>query len=357
MQATAKITSFQFYTILFLSRIFSLVTYVSSVRGTISTSGEVIAVVLMTVVLLLTAVPMFIFIKQDSCSSILTRASCVSPYLMKIICIVYFLAFLYKGIITASRFELLLGSVMFPETNVLFFVAILLMASAFITFRGIEGLGRSSVIFLIPVLCALSFVFLSLIKDFDNLNFSAVYSQEYFTIADAAVYSVSRTGEIACIAVLQPFIKEHKAKHLFRWIIAISAVIVLTEFMISGVLGGFGENQLFNMYSLSVLADFGFIERMDAIISCIWMICSAVKLSLIFYLCKTLMITFFAKNRTKTYVSICCAVVFVGTVILSGSIINFADVIKSSLTIIFYVLTVVIIPLAVIISEKVKVKK
>lgn len=357
MQATAKITPFQFYTILFLSRIFSLVTYVSSVRGEISTSGEVIAVVIMTVVLLVTSIPIFIFIKKDSYSSILTRASCVSNSFMKIVCIVYFLFFIYKGIITSARFELLLGSVMFPEINVLFFVAMLLIASGFITCRGIEGLGRASVIFLIPVLCALAFVFLSLIKDFDTLNFSAVYSHEYSTIADAAVYSSSRTGELAAIVVLQPFIKDHKAKHLFRWIISISAVIVLTEFMISGVLGGFGENQLFDMYSLSVLADFGFIERMDAIISCIWMICSAVKLSLIFYLCKTLLITFFSKRKTTIYVSVCCVVVFVGTVILSMSIVNFADIIKSYLTIIFYVLTVVIIPSVVLIGEKVKVKK
>lgn len=357
MQATAKITPFQFYGILFLSRIFSLVTYVSSIRGTLSTSGEVLSVVIMTVLLFISAIPTAMLIKKDSESSVLTRAACISPLLEKTICIIYLLTFLFKGITTAARFELLLGSVMFPETNVQFFVMILLFASAFFTYRGIEAIGRASVIFLVPVLFAFVFVFLSLTKNFDVLNFSAIYTDEITSIIDGAVYSVSRTSEVSAVALLLPFVKNHKTKHIFVWLGVVSAVILVTEIMISGVLGGFGENQLFNMYSMSVLAQFGFIERMDSIISCIWMICSAVKLALMFYLCKTLLAALFGKSRTILYISLSTVVIFIGMLLISLSIVNFADMLKSPLMTFFYISTAIIIPLTVTIAEKIKEKK
>lgn len=357
MQATAKITPFQFYSVLFLSRVFSLVTYVSSIRGTLSTSGEVVAVLIMTAILFITSIPTALLIKKDSQSSILTRAACISPIMQKVICVIYLAGLIYKGIITAARFELLLGSVMFPETNVQFFVAILLIAAAFFAYRGIEAIGRSGVIFLVPVLFALIFVFLTLTDDFDMLNFSAIYTNETMSIIDAAIYSASRTGETAAIVLLLPFVKDHKPKHLYIWLSAISAVIIITEIMISGVLGGFGENQLFNMYSLSVLAQYGFIERMDAIISCIWMICAAVKLAVVFYLCKTVLNALVKKNRMITYISASTVIIFIGMMLISLSIVNFAHVIRSSLTIVFYFLIVVLIPLAVIVAEKIKEKK
>lgn len=357
MQTRAKITPFQFYTILFLSRIFSLVTYISGIRGNLSTSGEVISVLIMAVLLVISALPTVILIKKDSNSSILTRASCLSPVFEKTLCVIYLLFFLFKGITTAARFELLLGSVMFPETNVQFFVAILLLAASFCTIRGIESIGRSSVIFLVPVLFAFAFVFLSLTQNFDILNFSAVYTDEITGILDGAVYSVSRTCEVSAVALLLPFIKDHKTKHLFTWLGAISAIIIITEIMISGVLGGFGKNQLFNMYSMSVIAQFGFIERMDSIISCIWMICSAVKLALIFYICNILLTSLTGKNRTKIYIVLSALAVFAGMMFISLSIVNFADLVKSPLMTIFYFSTAVIVPLAVITGEKIKEKK
>ena len=357
MQTKAEITAFQFYTILFLSRIFSLVTYISGIRETLSTSAEILSVAIMSAILFITSIPVSILIKKDNNTSILTRAEEISPSLKKLICIIYLMFFIYKGITTASRFELLLGSVMFPGTNVQFFVAILLLAAVFCALRGIEALGRAGVIFLVPVLFAFGFVFLSLADDFDILNLSAIYRNETNGIIDGAVFSASRTNEIALIPLMLPFVKSHKSKHIFIWSGVISSIIILTEVMISGVLGGFGENQLFNMYSLSVIAKLGFIERMDALISCIWMICSAVKLALTFFVCNILLSSLTEKSRPKLYIILSAVTVFAGMMIISLSIVSFARLIKTPLMTVFYTATAVIIPMIIIFAEKVKEKK
>ena len=357
MQKTAEITSFQFYSILFLSRVFALVSYVSGVRRALSSTGEVVAVALACVFLLIAAVPSVIFMRKDSSSSILARASGISPVLTKVLAIVYFVCILYSGIITASRFELMLGSLLFPETGVLGFVAVMLVAASYVAYRGIEAIGRSAVIYLVPVLAAFIFVFATLINKFDILNFTPVYVSEIPDMTDSAYYFCARTGELGAVLILLPNVRNTGRKSLSGWILAVAVVFVVTELMVSGVLGGFGENQLFNMYSLSVLAKYGFVERLDAIISCIWLICAGVKMSLIFYICNVLLCSLFRKNRTVVYISASAVIVFIGAAIISVSILDFAAAVSSGLTVFLFTLSVIAVPVFVMLCEKIKEKR
>ncbi|MBQ8209838.1 MAG: GerAB/ArcD/ProY family transporter [Clostridia bacterium] len=357
MQKTAKITSFQFYSILFLSRVFALVSYVSGVRKSLSSTDEVIAVAVACVFLLVASIPTMLFIRKDGTPSILTRASCISPVLEKCIAAVYLVSIVYTGIVTASRFELMIGSLLFPETGVLVFVAAMLFAAAYGAYRGIESIGRSAVIYLIPVLGALVFVFATLINKFDVLNFTPVYTSEIPDMFDSAYYFCARTGELGAVLLLLPDVKNHSKKHMYNWIFALSAVVIVTELMVSGVLGGFGENQLFNMYSLSVLAKFGFVERLDAIISCIWLICAGVKMSMIFYICNLLLSSILNKKRKLVYISASAVAVFAGAAVISVSILRFSEVVSSPLTVIMFTFTIVVMPLAVMAAEKIKEKR
>lgn len=354
MELTPKITSFQFFTILFLSRVFAMVTYITSLRTQLSTTDEVIATVLMGVFLLITAIPTAVFLKKDNESSIIMRASVVSKTFAKVLCVIYFIDYLYFGIITSVRFGIFTGSVMFPDTNVTFFVIIMIAASAYIAFKGIESMGRSAVIILIPVLFAIIFVFSTQIKDFDFLNFTSPFTDEISDIISSGLYTASRTGELAFVTLLTPYVKNQKGRHVYYWIFAIIGIVIITELMISGILGGFGSTQLFNMYSMSVLAEFGFIERMDAIITCMWLLCAGVKISITIFLCETLLTALFGKRRQIIYIAVSAVIIFIGTIPLSNDIISFASLIRSPLAIIFYITNVCLIPVAVMIGEKIK---
>ena len=91
MELTPKITSFQFFTILFLSRVFAMVTYITSLRTQLTTTDEVIGTLLMGVFLFITAIPTALFLKKDNQSSIITRASVVSETFSKLLCAIYFI--------------------------------------------------------------------------------------------------------------------------------------------------------------------------------------------------------------------------------------------------------------------------
>lgn len=357
MQKTAEITSFQFYSILFLSRVFAVVSYVSGVRKSLSATDEVIAVAAACLFLIAVTIPTVLFIRKDSSSSILARASCISSGFEKIAAVIYLVSIVYTGIVTTARFELMIGSLLFPETSVLIFVAAMLLAAAYSAYRGIETIGRSAVIYLIPVLGAFIFVFTTLINKFDVLNFTPVYTSEIYNMVDSAYYFCARTGELGAVLLLLPNVKNHNKKHIYKWIFAVSVTVIITELMISGVLGGFGENQLFNMYSLSVLAKFGFVERLDSIISCIWLICAGVKMAMIFYICNVLLTSLFKKEKKLIYISASAVTVFAGTAVISTSILYFSRIVSSPSTVIMFTVTIVILPLAVILGEKIKERK
>ena len=354
MELTPKITHFQFYTILFLSRVFAMVTYVASFRVQLSSTDEMIMSLIMGGFLLLTAIPTAIFIKKDNRSSLITRASCISPVFSKILCVIFFIQSLCFGIITSVRFGIFTGSVMFPDINITFFIFVMLASSSYIACKGIEALGRSAVIILIPVFIAMVFVFATKSKQFDLLNFSAPFTDDTGKMLSSGLYSCSRTGELAFVTLLTPYVNNQKPKHLYRWILAITVTIFVTELLITGVLGNFAGTQLFSMYTLSVLAKFGFIERLDALITCLWLLCAAVKTAVTIFLCETLLSSFFGKRKKVLYIIISASVIFLGTIPLSGSLVTLADIIRSPLTIIFYLTSVFVIPAVIMIGEKIK---
>ena len=354
MKQSAEITPFQFYTVLFLSRVFAMVTYVAGVRESLSPTDEVIAALMTGIFLLLTSLPAVLFLKADNSSSLITRAGSISPVFSKVLCLFYLAAYLYFGIITSVRFGIFTGSVMFPDTDVAFFIIMMLFAASYIATRGIECIGRSSVIILIPVLGALIFVFATQSEAFDRLNFTYPFSDSIKDIASSGFYSASRTGELAFPLLLTPFVKKQKTKHIFSWIFAVTAVITVTEIILTGVLGGFGSTQLFSMYSLSVLAQTGFIERLDAIITCMWLLCAAVKIAITLFLCRTLLSSLSGKDKNLMYVLISAGLIFAGTLPLSDNLISLTGLIRSPLAIVFYLTTVCVIPLVITVTEKIK---
>ena len=357
MELNKKITPFQFFTLLFLSRVFAMVTYIAGINKNLSTTDEVIASVFTGLFLAVSAIPVVLFLKNDNESGIIKRASCLSESFSKIICVFYLIEALYFGTITAVRFGIFTGSVMFPDTNMGFFIFIMLAASSYIALKGIESAGRSSVIILIPVLFALIFVFTTQSDDFDLLNFTHSFTDKLTDIISSGFYSASRTGELAFIILLTPYVKKLKGRHIYLWISAVTILILITEIVLAGVLGRFGGTQLFSMYSLSVLAEAGFIERLDAIITCIWLLCAALKIAVIIFVSEMLFSSLFKKQRRLLFIAISCVVIFIGSIPMTNNISGFISLIRSPVHPILFVTGICIIPSVTMLFEKLKRRK
>ena len=123
---------------------------------------------------------------------------------------------------------------------------------------------------------------------------------------------------------------------------------------LAGVLGRFGSTQLFSMYSLSVLARFGFIERLDAIITCMWLLCAAIKIAITLFLCESLFESMLGKKKKAVYVVVSAALILLGTIPLVSNIAELTWLIRSPVAFVFYFSSVWVIPVTVMICEKIK---
>lgn len=357
MRVTPKITTFQFYTMLFLGRVFSLVVYIFNIRTGLSSEAMLLETVCMGAFLIITSLPTVWLLKKDQESSIITRASCVSKTFSKALCVIYLFDFYIYAVITSGRFELFTSSVMFPETNMSLVLLTLLAAAAYSAFKGIEAIGRSGIVFLVPVLGAFAFVYLANIQNFDTLNFTPIMTKEVPDAVSIGLYSCSRTVEILAVSVMLPFVKGNKKRGLPIWILLITLTILITNIMLEGVLGEYNKTQLFGMYTLAQLAEFEFIERLDALISCVWMLCAVIKLAFSFFVCDVLLTQLFGKKNKLLYLVISIAVIFTGTKLIAGNILIFSEVVTSPTTIILYLITALVVPISVIIAEKIKERK
>lgn len=357
MTQKAEITPFQFYTVLYLGRIFSFVTYITNVREALDSSEIIVGTLIMGVYMFITAIPMMIFIKTDNKSSIITRAACISKVFSKVVCVLYILNYFFYGIMAASRFEIFASSVMFPEKNMSFLMLTLLVATAYIAVKGVEPIARAAVAFLIPVLLTFAFVFLTEIKDFDILNFTPFSMDKMPSLLDIGFYTCTSTCEMLSLGIMIPYIKDQKVSALPKWLFATICTILIADIMLAGVLGSFSSTQLFGMYSMSVLAEFGFVERLDAIITCIWMFCAVIKLALIFFICNRLFSSLFEKKHQAIYLTISVFAVFIGMFIISDSIIRFFEIVTSPVQFLIYSVSACGIPIIILICEKIKKKR
>lgn len=352
MASKNKITPFQFYTVLYLGRIFSFVTYIANIHSEISSTETLIIMLLTGVYMMITSIPTLVLLNNRSEVSIIKRAEYISKPLSKIFCVLFILDYFFYGIITAARFEIFTSSVMFPETDMSFLVLTLLAACAYAAFKGIEGIGRAGVLFLIPVVISFVFVYLSLIKDFDTLNFTPITSFDTKELFKSSLYSCAATPEIISIGILLPFVKNHKKRHLPIWITVLTATLFISDLMLTGVLGSFGNTQLFGMYSLSVLAQWGFVERLDAVITCVWMLCAVARLSLIFFISDYLFTLLFGKKNDIVYLVITVAVVFAGMLVISNNILTFFNTVLSAVEPAVYLVSSIVPQIIVLIAEK-----
>lgn len=349
-----KISSFQLYNIMLLSRIFAIVTYAVGIRQAVSGTNAVAVSFLSGVLLLVLSIPAAILIKTGNGKSLLERSHNISRVAEILVGAILLIDCLFFAFMTCARFELLAGSVMFPEKNVMPFVILIVAVSALSAMRGLETIARSGFLFLFPVVASFLFVFLTSLEDFDTLNFTPLFYDSINNLPDMSLYAALRSGELSAIILLYDKTRNQKARNIFIWAGVITVLITITRIIMTGVLGSFEETQLFSMYSLTVHAKLGFIERLDAIITCIWMVCAGVKLAVAFYLCRHILTHIFGAKRDKLYVISSLFVVLLLTFFTSRSVLNFSKIVKSDFVIITGLLAVVVVPIFVIILEKIR---
>lgn len=352
MTSTGKISSAQLYCILFACRIVALFTYISPEKITSQSANSILTAITFVVLQLLFSIPVFLVINHDNSKGIIGNAKMSSSLFAKITAIIYCAAFIYAAGLSVSRFELFVSSVMFPGAEILLFIVLLMAISLFGVFKGLETLGRSAVIIIFAVSISTVFIGLTVAKNFDYTNLYPIFSSSVSAVSNSAFYSATRTMELVSLMIIAPHINGKLKNGFAKWIIVFGMVAATLFTGIQGILGAYGERQMFQLYALTLIAKFSIFERLDDLLTGVWVLCTLIKISFYCFVAVKCLEQGFEKRANRLIQTGVCASVFGVYLLTSSTVLTFSSVIASPINSILYLLITILVPLCVFFSKK-----
>lgn len=351
----SSVSAPQFFALLYLSMLGSMFMYISSPKITIATAEALLRPAVFAIVSIIFAIPIYFLCTKSSFKENLQAEKRSKLY--KAVAIFYGIVYFIDALMTVGRFDLFASSELFPGTEMTYFLIGLVVTCVSLSFCGIGALGRASTIFTLVVIAATVVASISLSKEVDFLNFTPLFENGVGKlVTDSLSFSI-QASEIGAIVIFFPEIKGNIKKHYILWSVLSALSFSFILFFVVATLGVFADTQLFPTYTAVTLAKFGLFERLDALETAIWILCVVTKLTL--YISAIVKCICFAFSRLSEKITAASvgAVIAVFLIFISGNIMNFDFISFTPLVVGVYVAPVLVLPLILILYNKLKGKR
>ncbi len=347
----ARVSSPQFFSLLYLSILSSIFMYISSPEITISETETLLRPLVFIVVSIVAAIPILSIYKKFKDSDDVKEQLLRSGF-FKVIAALYGIIYLVGIVRTAARFDLFASSELFPGTEMTLFIISLIVICALLSLLGLGALSRAGVIFVVIVVGATGFVMLSLLSEVDLLNFTPLFENGALNfIWDSILFAV-QASEIGAIVLVLPEIKGNFTKNYVLWSVFSGVSFIVVLFFVIGTLGVFADTQLFPTYTAVTLAKFGLLERMDALETAIWILCVVEKIAFYFLIITKSFKLVFPKVSKKIISAVAATLVSIILSFISGNLERFSFISYTPVVLGMYIVPVVLLPVAIIIYLK-----
>lgn len=352
MITKGKISAFQFYVMLFLSRTLTTVTYISSYTKDVRLSDMLVQPIFRIVFGTIIMIPLYLIYRKYENKNLIDLANERSKGFSKILSVVYVIAFFYFTVVTIARLDVFTGTVVFPETNVNFMIIFVIIFCCYGAYLGFEALGRSSVLSAVLVIPAIIFILCALTDKVDLLNLSPVFYNGVAPVIKTAIDSVGQTVEYAIIAIALPKVSGKVKNGFFIWLILQTVLMAILFFFAGAVMGNFAGTQLFPLHTLASLAEFAMFDRLDAIFTSVWIMCAFIKASLLIFLQTDILVKAFPKVRKVSFLIFIGVLLIIANLFVAGEIERFSIIDNSVIKIIITGITVLVLPFTVLIFAR-----
>ena len=351
MKKTGQISAFQMFAILFLCRVISLFTFMLPTTLYLQSGDRIITTIpVMLFEIAFASIALYALKRTDN-RSIITAAGDINRFLPRIFSVLYAFCFIWFAGIGVARFELFISTVMFPNSE-LYLMVLLLLASAFYaSLKGIESIARTSSILLAILGTSVVFILITVSGDFNYTNLKPLFTDGMTPIISFAFYVSVRTVEIITLLITAPCINGNKTKLTYSWIVVFSFVTLIILSVLGGVTGEYGDDQIFPLYTLTVIARFGIFERLDDILTGIWVLCSFIQLSFLIFSASLSIKQGFPKSKKIPVCFVCSIGIFCFYLLSSSTVTRFSEIASSRVQEIFYLGLTIVIPILIIIFK------
>lgn len=346
MQTKEKISAFQFFTMLFISRTLTTVTYLSSYTKDVRLSDMLVQPIFRISLGIIIMIPLYLICKKYNTTDILNIAN------SKFVSFCYVFVFFYFTVVTIARLDVFAGTVVFPETDVNFLLVFAILLCSYGAYLGISALARTAVLSAVLVIPALIFIMATLVKKMDLLNLTPVFYNGVTPVVKTAMDSVGQTVEYAIIAICLPKVQGNVKKGFFWWLFLQTFLMAIMFFFATTVMGNFAGTQLFPFHTLASIAEFAMFDRLDAIFTSVWILCAFIKAGLLIYLQSDILHRAFAKIQRKYFIIGIATITIITNLLVSSEFSRFSIVDNSIFKIIVTGITGFLIPLILLIFKR-----
>ena len=354
MTAMGKVSTSQMFSVLFLCRIISLFTFMLPSASYLPSGDRIITAIPVMLFEFVYCIVIIFTLKKTENESLISFVSEKSAVAAKLLSVIYTAAFIWFAGIGTARFELFISTVMFPNSQLYFMIIILLCAAFYASLKGIEAISRASSILLFILGASVIFILISVLGDFRYTNLKPVLTEGITPVLSFSFYVSVRAAELLTLYVNAPYINGRIGKMAYVWITAFFSVSTVILIFLEGVTGEFGNDQIFPLYTLTVIAKIGIFERLDDILTGIWVLCSFIQLS---YLINTGMNAVkqgFGKIKKIPSGAVITCGIFVVYLLTSRTVAVFSEAVSSEIVDVIFIALMIVIPLfcTVVISLK-----
>lgn len=354
MDSKRKISTLQLYSILYVSRILLTLTFMPSLNNEAVNTDLLFQVIIFFFALPLAALPLYFLYRLQPEWNILDHAFAVSPIVERILSVGYAGYFLYGTIIAISRFDIFATSRLFPDSDFTVFLLLIILVCCAAAFYGLEAVGRAAAVGLIIVLAAFLFVIITLVPQFELLNFTPPFYNGVRRVLRGAVASLSQTVELSVIAVLAPKVTGNLASGFVKWLAGLTATLLCLLGSAVAVLGYYADSQLFPIHAAAVLSQFSVLQRLDSLLTGVWMLCLFIKASVFILISSECLQHAFHIKNNKPLIIFSGLLISAVCVFVSRDMGRFKLLVQDSISVVLFCFFVLIVPISFLVFGRSK---
>lgn len=297
MENTQKIGWGQLLLLLFMCRVFTLMTFVPIYAAGGSLSLQMTAAAVSSVIQAVILIPV-VTLKKSASRAAFEKNKAAGM----IAAVLYLLFFLFYAAGSLMSFRNFLHARFFPTSGSILWIAVLLIVCVYCGCLGIEALGRSGALLFWLFLAAFVIMCVSSAGDIDtsNISLDVNISGGLFS---AVMSDLARNGEICAAAFLAGHVREKLRCGVYGLVASKLVLAELAALLIAAVLGDFAVLSDYPFLSVGTFGGTRFIQRGDSLYLIVWTVTAVINIALFLRVSGEIIGEIFPKFKFGTAVS------------------------------------------------------
>ncbi|RGX56688.1 MULTISPECIES: GerAB/ArcD/ProY family transporter [Anaerotruncus] len=263
------ISGAQLVMLLFVSRLFTLFTFIPKSGQAVSGSTALLTILLAAAATLLLILP-YLWLCRKGGQDILAAAFSASRFYGVLVSACYGTFCILMAGYTASHFEFFMTSTVYQNAPPWIFLLCLIPAAAYAARLGLEAFSRFGVFVFILMLAVIALICGALIPEMDLVNVVSPFLEGEEAVFSGTMQAVTANAEAVVFILLCSRAGKGSGK-TFIWYVVLAAIFYeILSFSVLAALGDYAKTRLFPLYTAATVAQISVFGRLDILHIAMW---------------------------------------------------------------------------------------